>query len=155
MGSTLHFPTGQDPDATIGLEHIAEILKPSSDSDILADKLHDLDIHKEDPAESDSESEPTECPRCSPSFNYGAVSDKIGEATACWLARWGTDMLLHKERASRVRDLPLVPIPSHPPSVRHRTETLPSRPSTDKSSPATPHRVPLIWARGGLISTWI
>jgi hypothetical protein len=154
-GSTLHFPTEQDPDAAVGLEHIAEILKPSSDSDVLADKLHDLDVHKEDPAESDSESEPTERPRCSPSFNYGAVSDKIGEAAACWLARWGTDMLLHEERASRVRDLPLAPIPSQPPSVRRRAETLPSRPSPDESSPATPHRVPLIWARGGLTSTWI
>ena len=160
-GSTLHFPTEQDPDAAVGLEHIAEILKPSSSPspldphDVLADKLHDLDVQKEDPAESDSESEPTGRPRFSPSFNYGAVSDKIGEAAACWLARWGADMLLHEERASRVKDLPLAPIPSQPQTSRRRAETLPSRPSTDDSSPATPHRVPLIWARGGLTSTWI
>ncbi|KAH0838650.1 hypothetical protein J3R83DRAFT_6975 [Lanmaoa asiatica] len=161
-GSSLNFPTEHDPDAAVGLEHIADILKPSSLSsssdshDVLADKLHDLDVQKEDPAESDSESEPTERSRFSPSFNYGAVSDKIGEAAACWLARWGPDMLLHEERASRARDLPLAPtpLPTQPPTCRRRAETLPSRPSADESF-VTPHRVPLIWARGGLTSTWI
>ncbi|KAF8139866.1 hypothetical protein EV363DRAFT_1310983 [Boletus edulis] len=155
-GSPLDIPTGQDPDAAVGLEHIAEIPNPSdspspTDSrDVLADKLHDLDVQKEDPAESDSESEPTESPRVSHSFNYGAVSDKIGEAAACWLARWGPDMLLHEERASRVKDLPFAPIPT--PLSRRRADTLPSRPSIDES---TPHRAPLIWARGGLTSAWI
>ncbi|KAI9572594.1 hypothetical protein HD554DRAFT_2061353 [Boletus coccyginus] len=160
-GSALDFPTEQDSDAAVGLEHIAEILKPSSspspsDShDPLADKLHDLDIQKEDPAESDSESESTERPRFSPSFNYGSVSDKIGEAAACWLARWGPDMLLHEERASCASHLPLAPTPSHPPISRPRSETSPSRPPTDESPPPTPDRVPLVWARGGLTSTWI
>lgn len=51
-----------------------------------------------------------------------------------------------------MRDLPLAPIPSQPPISRRRAETLPSRPSPDES---TPHRVPLIWARGGLTSIWI
>lgn len=157
-GSALDFPTKHGTDGAVGLEHIAEVLEPPSLSDshdVLADKLHDLDVQKEDPAESDSESDPTDRSRCSPSFNYGAVSDKIGEAAACWLARWGPDMLLHEERASHVRDMPLAPIPSHPTSSRRRADTLPSRPSTDESSPPAPHRVPLIWARGGLTSTWI
>ena len=124
--------------------------------DVLADKLHDLDVHKEDPAESDSESEPPDRSRPSPSFNYGAISDKIGEAAACWLARWGPDMFLHEEKASRARDLPLSPVPlSTPLTSRRRAETLPARPSADESSPATPHHIPLIWARGGLSSTWI
>ncbi|KAG8220153.1 hypothetical protein J3R82DRAFT_1180 [Butyriboletus roseoflavus] len=156
-GSALDFPAKHGTDGAVGLEHIAEILEPPSPSephDVLADKLHDLDVQKEDPAESDSESDRTERSGCSPSFNYGAVSDKIGEAAACWLARWGPDMLLHEERASRVRDMPLTPIPSQPPVPRRRADTLPSRPSTDESSPP-PHRVPLIWARGGLTSTWI
>lgn len=61
-------------------------------------------------------------------------------------------MLLHEERASRVRDLPLAPIPTQPTLSRRRAETLPSRPAVDES---TPHRVPLIWARGGLTSAWI
>ncbi|KAG6371584.1 hypothetical protein JVT61DRAFT_9294 [Boletus reticuloceps] len=161
LASPLDIPTGQDPDAAVGLEHIAEILNPSdspspTDSrDVLADKLHDLDVHKEDPAESDSESEPTESPRFSHSFNYGAVSDKIGEAAACWLARWGPDMLLHEERTSRVRDLPFAPIPTPLTLSRRRADTLPSRPSIDESSPSPPHRAPLIWARGGLTSAWI
>ena len=122
---------------------------------MLADKLHDLDVQKEDPAESDSESEPMESPRSSPSFNYGTVSDKIGEAAACWLARWGPDMLLYEERSSRARDLPLAPIPTQASISRRRADTLPSLPSTDESSSATPRCIPLIWARGGLTSTWI
>ena len=122
---------------------------------MLADKLHDLDVQKEDPAESDSESEHTESPRSSPSFNYGAVSDKIGEAAACWLAGWGPDMLLYEERASRVRDLPLAPIPTQASISWRRADMLPSLPSTDESFSATPRRIPLIWARGGLTSTWI
>lgn len=160
-GSTFDFHTEHDLDAAVGLEHIAEILEPSDSPspsdchDILADKLHDLDVQKEDPADSDPESEPSERSRLSPSFNYGAVSDKIGEAAACWLARWAPDMLLHEERASRVRDSPLAPIPTQPPVPRRRADTLPSRPSIDESSPPTPHRIPLIWARGGLTSAWI
>ncbi|KAB5594327.1 hypothetical protein CTheo_2257 [Ceratobasidium theobromae] len=44
-----------------------------------------------------------------PTFFYGVVGDKIGEACACWLARWGADILaleeavearLHPPRAS-------------------------------------------------------
>ncbi|KAG9314709.1 hypothetical protein JVU11DRAFT_5518 [Chiua virens] len=159
-GSTFDFPTEHDPEAAVGLEHIAEILKPSpsplpSDShDVLADKLHDLDVKKEDPAESDCNSEHSERSRFSPSFNYGALSDKIGEAAVCWLARWGPDMLPHEEKASRSRDLPLSPVPTQPAISRRRADTLPSRPSIDES-PVTLHRVPLIWARGGLTSSSI
>ncbi|KAG8858388.1 hypothetical protein FRB96_005273 [Tulasnella sp. 330] len=32
-----------------------------------------------------------------PHFNYGLVGNKIGEACACWLARWSTDMLPYEE----------------------------------------------------------
>lgn len=130
---------------------------PPDSHDLLADKLHDLDVQKEDPAESDSESDATGRSRITPSFNYGAVSDKIGEAATCWLARWGQDMLLHEEKASRAMDLPLspTPFPTLPSFSRRRADTLPSRPSTDESSPVTPHRIPLIWGRGGLTSSWI
>ena len=31
--------------------------------------------------------------RLEPSYCYGAVSDKVGEAAACWIARWGADIL--------------------------------------------------------------
>ncbi|KAG8906224.1 hypothetical protein FRB99_007371 [Tulasnella sp. 403] len=32
-----------------------------------------------------------------PLFNYGIVSNKIGEACACWLARWATDIFPYEE----------------------------------------------------------
>ncbi|KAJ3864587.1 hypothetical protein EV359DRAFT_40753 [Lentinula novae-zelandiae] len=31
-------------------------------------------------------------------FYYGSISDKIGEACACWLARWGADMFMEEEK---------------------------------------------------------
>ncbi|KAJ3802559.1 hypothetical protein GGU11DRAFT_672467 [Lentinula aff. detonsa] len=31
-------------------------------------------------------------------FSYGPISDKIGEACACWLARWGADMFVDEEK---------------------------------------------------------
>ncbi|KAF8887738.1 hypothetical protein BD779DRAFT_1719529 [Infundibulicybe gibba] len=31
-----------------------------------------------------------------PSLHYGAISDKIGEAAACWLVRWAVDMLAYE-----------------------------------------------------------
>ncbi|EED81494.1 predicted protein [Postia placenta Mad-698-R] len=37
-----------------------------------------------------------------PAYVYGAVSNKIGEAAACWLARWGADILHYEEDATRV-----------------------------------------------------
>ncbi|KAJ3894942.1 hypothetical protein GG344DRAFT_40003 [Lentinula edodes] len=34
----------------------------------------------------------------SPQFYYGSISDKIGEACACWLARWGADMFVEEKK---------------------------------------------------------
>lgn len=31
--------------------------------------------------------------RLEPSYCYGVVGDKVGEAAACWIARWGADIL--------------------------------------------------------------
>ncbi|KAF9243724.1 hypothetical protein BU15DRAFT_86181 [Melanogaster broomeanus] len=160
----LNFATGiavdsaseDEPAAAVGLENIAEIVKSSSlansvnsDSrEVLADKFHELDMQKEDPGESDTESDAGDRPKYTPSFHYGAISDKIGEAVACWLARWGPDMLVYEENASRARDVlpPTVPVSTQP---RRRAETMPSRPSSEEKSPS------YILIVGGLTSTWI
>ncbi|KIK99945.1 hypothetical protein PAXRUDRAFT_822217 [Paxillus rubicundulus Ve08.2h10] len=173
-GTAVDSPGEDELEAAVGLEKIAEIVRSptitnsaplyqdaNSDNpdsrDILADRLHELDMWKEGPAESDNESEAEDRPSYTSSFNYGAVSDKIGEAAVCWLARWGPDMLVYEEKASRARDQPAVPVTvSIPPVVpRRRAETLPSRPLLGNASLPTLHRVPVIWARGGLTSTWI
>jgi hypothetical protein len=61
--------------------------------------------------------------------HYGSISDKIGEASACWLARWAPDVLAHEEKL-RVSDS-----------------------SISRSNNATP--VFAVWARGGLDANWV
>lgn len=91
-------------------EELSEKLKGlNMDFDrIAAHHKHDLDIKKEDPSDLASESESSTgashayTPHAhvpEPSFFYGGVSDKIGEAAACWLARWGADMLRYEQEA--------------------------------------------------------
>ncbi|KAJ3724307.1 hypothetical protein DFJ43DRAFT_1003007 [Lentinula guzmanii] len=43
-------------------------------------------------------SEYTGSPSSQLPFYYGPISDKIGEACACWLARWGADMFVDEEK---------------------------------------------------------
>jgi len=173
----LRFATGipieasdnNEPEAAVGLDKIATLLHPGSSIHStlashdtakiepldLADKLHDLAVQKEDPAESDGESEVNGRQKHTPCFNYGALSDKIGEAAVCWLVRWGPDMFEY-EKASTRHDFPNTV--SVPPTPRRRAETMPSRPSTTEektSLSALPSRVPVIWAKGGLSSKWI
>ncbi|KAJ4485478.1 hypothetical protein J3R30DRAFT_3283492 [Lentinula aciculospora] len=40
-------------------------------------------------------------------FYYGSISDKIGEACACWLARWGADIFAEEEKVDGMEALPL------------------------------------------------
>ena len=156
--------TDEPEAAAIGLEKIATLLgngnsihSTLASHEIepldLANKLHDLAVQKEDPAESDAESESDGRPKHTPCFSYGSLSDKIGEAAVCWLARWGTDMFKY-ENASTKRDFPITV--SVPPTSRKRAETMPSRPSMEEPSMSVPSsRAPVIWARGGLTSKWI
>ncbi|KAL4069312.1 hypothetical protein J3A83DRAFT_4095305 [Scleroderma citrinum] len=170
-GIPIGAPEINDPEAAVGLEKIAALLCTGSSAHStfashdmakteprdLADKLHDLVIQKEDPAESDAESESDDRPKHTPCFNYGVLSDKIGEAAVCWLARWGPDMFKY-ENASARRDFPPPPVPDsvHHTTPRRRAETLPTRPSTEDAPVYTPSpRVPVIWARAGLNSKWI
>lgn len=174
----LRFATGipieasndDEPDAAVGLERIAVLTSSGSSSvststshdiskdeprDFLADKLHELVVQKEDPGESDaqSEGEVGDRPCYTPCFDYGAVSNKIGEAAVCWLARWGPDMFAYEQKASSGRDFPISPF-AVVPSTRKRAETLPSRPS-EEAVVHVPPRLPTIWARGGLTSKWV
>ncbi|KAG1749616.1 uncharacterized protein EDB91DRAFT_1344244 [Suillus paluster] len=166
----------KEAEAAVGLEHIAQPVthesRASSTSrsplrisgtkqdpaDDLSDKLQDLDVQKEDPAESEADSEPEDAPIREPHFHYGLLSDKIGEAAACWLARWGADMFVHEEKASLGPGLPAtpVPVPVHVVSSRKRADTMPTKPSLH-SEPTVPepHVVPVIWTRGGLNSKWV
>lgn len=108
-----------------------------------------------------------------PSFYYGAVSDKIGQAVACWLARWGLDMFAYeitKDSPSSPKHAVLSPADrlftrsmAH---LRQRAMSIPdTRPSTSLGTPASPSArrserieeplVPAVWGSGGLDARWI
>lgn len=145
-----------EPKAAVGLESLAEeIQEPSSyaasartpsvapnvatdalqeKTEELSRKLEDLNIKKEDPSVLFSDESEVEVEYDEPYFHYGAVSDKIGETTACWLARWGTDILVYEERTC-----------DFPPSVsgsKHLQNT-------------TKCDIPAVWDRGGLNRKWV
>jgi hypothetical protein len=82
----------------------------------------------------------------SPSYHYGAVSDKIGEACSCWLARWATDMLRYEEANDNTRDL------GHDNS-RIGSYSLLDMIDTPRSVSAILR--PVIWGRGGLDAKWV
>ncbi|ESK96785.1 hypothetical protein Moror_6657 [Moniliophthora roreri MCA 2997] len=70
----------------VGLEHVAELTAHSSelsDTGSIDDTASSIHIGSSSP---------------SLRFYYGAISDKIGEACACWLARWGPDLFEYEER---------------------------------------------------------
>ncbi|KAG2345332.1 hypothetical protein BDR05DRAFT_998466 [Suillus weaverae] len=177
IGKAIEARPDHKAEAAVGLENIAQVvtsetrlsstsrspLRTSSTkqdpTDDLSDKLLDLDVQKEDPAESDEvESEPDDGPIREPHFHYGLLSDKIGEAAACWIARWGADMLIHEEKASHDRELPVtpVPVPAQNVSSRKRADTMPAKPSpSNEPTVPEPHVTPVIWGRGGLNSKWV
>ena len=90
-------PLPEDCSPAIGLENLAlyveepEIIDTHStakSADALKSNSSDLSL--EDSKIEDSIRAPE------PSYHYGAVSDKIGQAVVCWLARWGVDMFMYE-----------------------------------------------------------
>ena len=78
--------------------------------------------------------------------HYGAISDEIGEASACWLARWAKDMLRYEEGLNiRPRRLSSQMSPS--------TLLMSDNNLTPSNSIQSTHII--IWARGGLSSDWV
>ena len=76
-----------------------------------------------------------------PSCHYGKLSDKIGEACACWLTRWAVDILqLEIEDCSGVGDCDIAGADSG----RMTTQEFDNNPSQL-----------LIWRRGGLTAKWV
>jgi len=84
----------------------------------------------------------------STTHHYGAVSDKIGEACVCWLARWATDMLQLEADGD-------ISVGS---GTRTRHKSLssldPSKIADVLSDKTTSIRPPVIWGRGGLSAKW-
>ena len=139
------------PEAAVGLEHLAEIPEPGvADVSSISSKLsclamEDDETKKEDPAKAvfgeDCEAEPSD-ERC---FIYGGISDKVGEAAACWLTRWGYDMLIYEEEESSSRST------ISGSSLKERSY---SAFPTVVPTKGPRHPVPMIWRRGGLDARW-
>ena len=138
------------PEAAVGLEHLAEIPEPgatevsSISSRLSCLPMEDDETRKEDPAntiyDEDREAESSD----ERHFIYGGVSDKVGEAAACWLTRWGHDMLTYEEEAPSSHG-----IISGSPFKKRSYSAFPT------TVPAQGCQlIPLIWRRGGLDARW-
>jgi hypothetical protein len=144
-------PEEENPlEAAVGLEHLAEI--PKSDAADVASlsgklaclPLEDDETRKEDPAEAVYDEDCEEESSDERHFSYGGVSDKVGEAAACWLTRWGYDMLVYEEGES-----------SPPRLASGRSLGNLSHNAPPIAGFAYPSQlVPLIWRRGGLDARW-
>lgn len=109
----------------------------------------DQSIQKEDPAELSSET------GSNLSFSYGSVSDKIGEACVCWLARWGADMLVLEQEAEDFSKKPYAPVATPRRTIGRRSTVSGWRTSVSDIDDFPHPQPPLIWRRGGLTATWI
>ncbi|GLB36572.1 hypothetical protein LshimejAT787_0308600 [Lyophyllum shimeji] len=173
----LNFALGQDigildlepgePEAAVGLESVAQLIEyERSVAGTASLEQNSCDLGDHD-IKSDSASEPHATVTTSTSYDssddyetegaprhpyhYGAISDKIGEACACWLARWGTDLLPYEEQmdatiSAKERDRPVI--------SRKRSRTVPSASNDVSEDVQKSLSIPLIWSRGGLNATW-
>ncbi|KAF7310477.1 BTB domain-containing protein [Mycena chlorophos] len=112
-------PRLNEPEAAVGLEKVAQIVQDDMVS-LSGTSLYST--ISEDPRRFS---------------HYGAISDKIGEAAACWLARWAPDMLALEERKAGVSAS----------SIRRRAKSDATLPNFSN--------IPTIWDRGGLSVPWI
>ena len=93
-----------EPRAAVGLEHIgkdpspqqadAPSLHASSHAASRAASVHTLELG---PEAKLREVHLREQADAGPAYFYGAVGNRIGEAAACFLARWGVDLLVAEE----------------------------------------------------------
>ena len=114
-------------------------------------------IEKEDPAELSSESGSFTETGSNLSFSYGSVSDKIGEACVCWLARWGADILVLEQEAGGLskKPVPYAPVATLPRAIGRRSTVSGWRASDSDVNYSPPPQPPLIWRRGGLTAAWV
>ncbi|KAK7064727.1 BTB domain-containing protein [Favolaschia claudopus] len=124
LGKPLGLPDSQwnEPDAAVGLEGVAQDVLDDASS-VASSSIRSLDTVNIPPEKV---------------FHYGAISDKIGEAAACWLARWAPDMLAFEERKAGLKR-----------EESGMTQRKAKTESPDYSA------VPTIWDRGGLSVRWV
>ncbi|TFK40923.1 hypothetical protein BDQ12DRAFT_733284 [Crucibulum laeve] len=173
LGKPISAASTGEPEAAVGLEHVAII-----DQDDIQGHIHsERDLPPSPGMSSDGEKDyfagpvsqsiSSESLKSSsddsdavgvvlePSYHYGALSDKIGEACACWLARWAVDMLAYEDGRSEIVD-------STPATAmsRKRSKTIPSDSSSNEPNSGRVFgrdiaTIPIVWRRGGLSTKWV
>ncbi|KAF5355253.1 hypothetical protein D9758_006020 [Tetrapyrgos nigripes] len=134
--------------SAVGLEAVAEI-------------LHEEDTEFESDFEDTSESIQREAPPAGipHTFHYGAISDKIGEACATWLSRWGADIFLHEEydvlKGLECDSSNAATIIARRATSRPRAKTLPSTVNNNDGALFRKRVIPALWTGDGLSVAWI
>ena len=166
-------PELDEPEAAVGLEYVARVIDDErstvSTASTVLRKGKDMLRGSQhfNPSETlnssgvaslySSSDDDSEEGSIEPSSHYGAISDRIGEACACWLTRWGVDLLVYeiqREEEDMKKDLGTSPLIS-----RQRAKTVPSDLKSanivSAGSSDTTQTIPRIWSRGGLSATWV
>ena len=112
----------------------------------------DTDSHSDRSDDDDSDDDAREDADDGPVFMYGAASNKIGEAAACWLCRWGADMLAYEEAAESLASSSSSSQELATPAKRRVTESCASGPPP--LAGVAKEDIPLIWRRGGMDAKW-
>lgn len=157
-------PSSGQPEAAVGLETVAlpleeeedDISNPSSPStetcrsseaeefaDILSELAVKDNTYPLSPSASSGESiSSTETSQDDDIVcHYGAVSNKIGEASSCWLARWAVDMFNYE--TGRI------------PALSRRSPLGGGSVGDNSQSSSSDHFDATIWGRGGLSAKWV
>lgn len=188
------FPQDPEAEAAVGLEQVAELIReedssfesfvetprredgPAGDAGPSKDGPKHSHICGPNDTDSDTDAEyhedggKTGAETLEPVYYYGGVSDKVGEAAACWLTRWGADMFRYEEQAAASESNAAGKAPeviwspaahkvqwstdrpgSAPPEMRGSRIGTPALGRGGKSEPVAP----VIWRRGGLTARWV
>ncbi|KAG6887866.1 hypothetical protein C0992_010433 [Termitomyces sp. T32_za158] len=155
-----------EPEAAVGLESVADLIEyEESISDTVSieanssigidhDHIKMKDAASKSPPSSIALEASEECETKGimkqPSCHYGAISDKIGEACTCWLAKWGVDVFQFEEKqeSSTARKEHSTHL------TRKRSKSAPSGFVRVTGTKTEQYCVPLIWSRGGLTARW-
>jgi hypothetical protein len=169
LGQAIEKESSEEPEAAVGLEYIAQRIQerqeyfncapePDAMQECIGRELQQaLDIKKEITSDVSSQlrsssSSSSDGRNAQPPFHYGAISDKIGEAAACWLARWAPDMLFYEQQSAIDGNLPTMPV--QPPHDRSFEGPGYNGKSSNSRSSST-SVIPVIFARGGLKAEWV
>ena len=166
---------GADAHAAVGLEHIGKDLSPQVDDEHAHAHSHyasshaasvHMHMHTAEPEldaklgemhlreQLDDGASLLSLPwsRDRPAYFYGAVGNRIGEAAACFLARWGVDLFAVEEDGLRPSSSTSVPSP--PPPLAFAAPSPSLRGTTGGINISTMTDAARIWARA-LSARWV